>query len=180
MRMRDWSLALLSGTGIRCCRELWCVGHRCGSDLVLLWLWCRLAATAPIRPLVWEPPYAAGAALKRQKKKKSLKGDYSNLGPLPLNKVVYNGSAVTTTKDTNIRGILRQNVHMFLKCAFNLVVLYSSCFADYTWLTIGCPPRVQILKATGCHILNCLFKIVLQGSRVNSLLRFQRYALERY
>ena len=43
------------------------VGCRRGSDLALLWLWCRLAAAAPIRPLVWEPPYAAGVALKRQK-----------------------------------------------------------------------------------------------------------------
>ena len=38
-----------------------------GSDLVLLWLWCRLEATAPIQPLAWEPPYATGAAQKRQK-----------------------------------------------------------------------------------------------------------------
>ena len=37
---------------------------------MLLWLWCRLAATAPIRPLAWEPPYAAGAALKTKEKKK--------------------------------------------------------------------------------------------------------------
>ena len=29
------------------------VGRRCGSDLVLLWLWCRLAATALIQPLAW-------------------------------------------------------------------------------------------------------------------------------
>ena len=29
----------------------------------------RVAATAPIRPLAWEPPYAEGAALKRQKRK---------------------------------------------------------------------------------------------------------------
>ena len=43
------------------------VGHRRGSDPSLLWLWCRLAATARIRPLAWEPPYAVGAALKRQK-----------------------------------------------------------------------------------------------------------------
>ena len=28
----------------------------------MLWLWLRLAVTAPIRPLAWEPPYAAGAA----------------------------------------------------------------------------------------------------------------------
>ena len=47
------------------------VGHRCGSDLTLLWLW--LAATAPIHPLAWEPPYAVGLALKRQKKKKKKK-----------------------------------------------------------------------------------------------------------
>ena len=49
------------------------VGHRRGLDLVLLWLWCRLTATAPIRPLAWEPPYAEGVALeetKGQKKKK--------------------------------------------------------------------------------------------------------------
>ena len=52
------------------------VGRRCGSDPALLWLWLRLAATALIRPLAWEPPYATGAAqemAKRQKKKKELK-----------------------------------------------------------------------------------------------------------
>ena len=48
----------------------WGVGHRQGSDLALLWLWRREAATALIRPLAWESPYAAGAALKRQKDKK--------------------------------------------------------------------------------------------------------------
>ena len=45
------------------------VGHRRGSDLALLGLWCRLEATAPIRPLAWEPPYAMDVALKRQKDK---------------------------------------------------------------------------------------------------------------
>ena len=39
-------------------------------DLVVLWLWCRLAAVAPIRPLAWELLYAMGVALKKQKKKK--------------------------------------------------------------------------------------------------------------
>ena len=43
------------------------VGRRYGSDLALLWR--RPAATAPIQPLAWEPPYAAGAALKDDKKK---------------------------------------------------------------------------------------------------------------
>ena len=37
-------------------------------DMALLWLWHRLAATALIGPLAWEPPYAAGMAQKRQKK----------------------------------------------------------------------------------------------------------------
>ena len=49
------------------------VGCRRGSEPALLWLWCRLAATALIRPLACEPPYAVGAAqemAKSQKKKK--------------------------------------------------------------------------------------------------------------
>ena len=39
-------------------------------DPALLWLWCRPPAVALIRPLVWRPPYAAGVALKKPKKKK--------------------------------------------------------------------------------------------------------------
>ena len=48
------------------------VGHSRGPDLALLWLWlwCRLTAIAPIRPLAWEPLYAVGAAPKKQKTKK--------------------------------------------------------------------------------------------------------------
>jgi len=50
------------------------VGQRCISAPALLWLWCRLAATALIRPLAWEPPYATGATLKsKTNKKKNLK-----------------------------------------------------------------------------------------------------------
>ena len=48
------------------------VGRRRGLDLALLWLRRGPAATAPIRPLAWESPYAAGAALKRQKQTKTL------------------------------------------------------------------------------------------------------------
>ena len=44
------------------------VGYRRGSDPALLWLWCRPAATAPIRPLAWEPPYAMGAAVQMAKR----------------------------------------------------------------------------------------------------------------
>ena len=44
---------------------------------------CRLAATALIRPLAWEPSYAAGAALKIQKKKRKEKKRKNPL-PFPL------------------------------------------------------------------------------------------------
>ena len=49
------------------------VGCRRGSDLALLWLWHWLVATAPIRPLAWEPPYAVGVAPKREKRQKKKK-----------------------------------------------------------------------------------------------------------
>ena len=45
------------------------VGCRCGSYPALLWY--RPAAIAPVRPLAWEPPYAASAALERQIDKKN-------------------------------------------------------------------------------------------------------------
>ena len=49
------------------------IGCRCGSDLTLLWLWCRPVDTAPIQPLAWEPPYAEGLALKSKTKKTKTK-----------------------------------------------------------------------------------------------------------
>ena len=36
-------------------------------DPALLWLWYRLAAVAPSRPLAWEIPYATSVALKKKK-----------------------------------------------------------------------------------------------------------------
>ena len=47
-------MALITGLRIWHCRELW----------------YRPATIAPIRPLAWEPPYAAGAALKKKKQNK--------------------------------------------------------------------------------------------------------------
>ena len=52
------------------------VGCRHGSDPALLWLWHRPAATAPIRPLGWEPPFAVGAALKRTKQQQQQQKEY--------------------------------------------------------------------------------------------------------
>ena len=52
------------------------IGCRHSSDPMLLWLWCRLAAAAPISPLAWELPHTSGAALKRSKKKKKKTGRF--------------------------------------------------------------------------------------------------------
>ena len=60
------------------------VGHRCGSDLVLLWLWCRPAVAAPIGPLARELPYATGAALKSKKRRKPAIDNVSGFGYVPV------------------------------------------------------------------------------------------------
>ena len=68
MRLRVRSLPLLSGLTIRRCRELWC--------RLQMWLGSRVAvavATAPIRPLAWEPPCAEGAAQEMAKRQKQTK-----------------------------------------------------------------------------------------------------------
>ena len=50
----------------------WGVGHRCGLDLMLLWLWHRPAAIALIGPLARELPNAVGVdAPPPQKKDRS-------------------------------------------------------------------------------------------------------------
>ena len=40
---------------------------------MMLWLWCRQAAIAPIRPLPWELPYTVDVALKKKDKDKQNK-----------------------------------------------------------------------------------------------------------
>ena len=72
MRMQVQSLAMLSGYEASIAMSCG-VGLRCSSDLTLLWLWRSLEATALTRPLAWEPPRAAGTALKRKKERKKRK-----------------------------------------------------------------------------------------------------------
>ena len=54
------------------------ISHTRGLDPMLLWLWHRPVATAPIRSLAWEPPYAADAALEMTKKKKKKERETKN------------------------------------------------------------------------------------------------------
>ena len=57
----------------------WVKDHRDNSDPVLLWRWLWPAAAALIGPLAWELPYAEGAALKSQKKKKKRKENITSM-----------------------------------------------------------------------------------------------------
>ena len=64
-------MAFLSGLGIWHCRELWHgLWVQLGSHVATAAAVHGPAATALIGPLAWEPPYAAGAALEKTKKKK--------------------------------------------------------------------------------------------------------------
>ena len=58
-------LDLLSGWGSG-------IAMSCSVDPKLLWLWCRLAAAAPIQPLAWEPPYVAGATPQKKDQKQKV------------------------------------------------------------------------------------------------------------
>ena len=49
------------------------LGHRCGSDLLLLRLCRRPAAVALIQPIAWELPRAAGGPSKEEKGEKKKK-----------------------------------------------------------------------------------------------------------
>ena len=72
MKTQVQSLALLCRVRIQRCPKLQHESHRCGLDLVLLWSWCRLEATAPIRPLTWELQIYCGydpRKIKKQNKK---------------------------------------------------------------------------------------------------------------
>ena len=54
-------------------------GYRCGLNLVLLLLWCRLGAAPLIQSLAGELPYTAGMILKRK-----IKHTHTYLHTVPL------------------------------------------------------------------------------------------------
>ena len=73
---------------------------RHGSDPVLLWLWCRLAAVALIQPLAWELPYATGVTLKsKNKQTQTLKTGQSYDSTFPLLSIYPEKTNNLITKD---------------------------------------------------------------------------------
>ena len=65
------------------------VSHRYGLDPALLWLWCRPAAVAQIRPLAWESPYTAGMALKSKAKQNKTKQNKKTIMSLKRTQILF-------------------------------------------------------------------------------------------
>ena len=73
------------------------VGRSYVSDLVLLWLWRRLATAALIRTLAWEPPDAA-LKEKAKKKKKRKKENYTWTTSINLDRPRQTGGVLTLVR----------------------------------------------------------------------------------
>ena len=119
------------------------VGFRHSSDLALLWLWCRLAAAAPIWSLAWEHPYATDVTLKRFKKKEK---------PLDISRVCTGQPmCVTCVLDWSPGEILRQRTQLALR----------------KW---SCPKVVQTWRMGSEGVL-CLEKKTFQPTLHNTTIR---------
>ena len=94
----------------------------------MLWLWCRPAATA-IRPLAWEPPYAAGAAqeiAKRQKKLKKRKKFSNDSQKIYIISLAVRGQIFMMVL---LQIVSESNLFYILK--FSLIILHSSQHQEY-------------------------------------------------
>ena len=87
------------------------VGHRHGS---LLWLWRRPAAIAAIRPLAWEPPYAAGAVLQKAKR------------PIKKKKIFNQLIKISIIHEGQMMHIVRFQIIYFKKNTTSLSMQYST------------------------------------------------------
>ena len=58
-------------------------------------------AIALIRPLAWEPPYAMGVALEKDKKKNSIWGNFSDISLLLVSRLTLLGSESIVDYDLN-------------------------------------------------------------------------------
>ena len=113
-------------------------------DLALLWLWCRLAAAAPIQPLAWEPPNAASVALKKTKDRKEKK------------------------KKKSLAGSQRGNAHCFPLLDKTFLILYSRKSNQPGHI---CPSSEPLSRAT-LHL--GLFFSVVTNERINRFEYFPR------
>ena len=117
---------------------------------------CRPAASAPILPLAWELPYAAGGALKK-KKKKSFKWSYfrgKSWGNCPF----FLAACPSSPKFCSGARSLRDD----LKGFSNYLVIVVSTFSDVTvaWVCFLCSYLLFLeeillnVKASNCGVFN--------------------------
>ena len=113
--------------------------HRCRSDPALLWLWYRPAATAPILPLAWEPPYASDVALKKKKND----DDVDNKSPHLRGSFLLIEEAVSSY-------VLDTGLHIFKLSHLLITTLYGGHY-HYTHSTgsedrgeVTCPRQVAV------------------------------------
>ena len=118
------------------------VGRRRGLDLVWLWLWCRLATVALIRPLAWELPYVMGVALKKQKKNFFF---FLSLN-LKLYQVIQKHSFMVFISKINLVSL--QNVYTFL--------LQLICSQEGRWQRINGSQMRRSPSAAVCFAVTLL------------------------
>ena len=131
-------------------------GCRHSSDLALLWLWCRPAAAAPIRPLRWEAPYAVSAALEKTKRQKNI-----------FQEIVLKGSLgwhlFPTIATINLRPLLSETVMWIISAFYNVLKCsmsgaYRKVFLVFSGYRIIHTNQVVCIRPTlFILLLICLF-----------------------
>ena len=131
----------------------WGVGCRRGSGPILLWLWRRPVATPPIQLLAWEPPYAAGVALKDKKKKKKRK----------IHVHVFNISTIFSILDKHIHVVKFKKTHRG-PCTILNNILWDFIAFSLLWdsspglLTLNLPVCIsQLFYMTSAHVFRKTF-----------------------
>ena len=118
------------------------VGHRCSSGLVLLGLWHRLVAIAPIWPLAWEFPYAVSAALKRQKTKQNKTKQNTTSWLIPQPQQHWDPSLVW---DLHHSSQQRQILNPLSKARNQTLIVVDTSWNRFHYTTMGTPENSFLL-----------------------------------
>ena len=106
------------------------VGCRRGSDPELLWLWRRPVATAPIQPLAWEPPYAAGAAPRNSNNNNNNKKKQQQQKRQKTKKKIYNckenWDGKSLSKKNTVGEIILPKFRTYSTIAINQAMWYGN------------------------------------------------------
>ena len=126
------------------------IGHRCGSDPGLLWLWFRPAAAAPIRPLAQELSYAKDVALKgKTNKQTKTRTEWSPNSCTAASPAVHSWR----TRPSETRGHASNHTHSAL-------TLVTS-----TQFRTQCMHSLSISLALGCRMISGAVRIVSVWNR---------------